>query len=652
MAHFENESFTGFRKKTMNCIRINRYLFLLILICSITSFILCLNELPTGSDIPAHLIKIINMQKMLEKGNFVRWSYDWYCGYAMFSTYPPLIYMLAATVNLVINNVALVMKLFTIISFSIFPILLYRLGRVLGRSHRGATSMAFLFSLTPLNIFFLFNGYFVFLFSLVLLSVFLTEFFKYIQNRNNTGFVASTAMLTIISITYHRTLYFTLFIIFFYFLIKIYKRQIKEAVSTVAMVLIGVGISSFWLLPAIKDMLALTSGELYQSLILTASYEGINFHLISILFIVPFWYLVLKRLRKERLKNETELVLFLCLIFFSILSIGPYGPLYYVIPFSSSLRIEVTLLFSIFFAITLASSLFDDDIVDGKRTFTGILLSSIIFLTIIIGVFMYPKMALSLTALNFTYSTKEISDSLLNLIRNAYVDQQVFLGKNDEEFLKVLQYISNDDMDGRIAFYSNRSQSVDMFYYYAMLPIFGKSTPQGIAPEGEGDLKWASFTQHIIWNVNETLLRLSGTRWIISNYPLVLKSNHVYKVFGQYWLYTLDDVNMINGCEGTIKKDVGEIRISLSQECRSITLAESYHSRLRAFDQFGKELDIKVTKYGFLNISSTDKMREISLIYSETKIDALGKAISIICLILFTVFSIKKFIPKLNGYNS
>jgi hypothetical protein len=76
-----------------------------------------------------------------------------------------------------VNNIALIMKLFIIASFSSYPIFLYRLGRSLGRSPKGAMSMAALFSLTPLNMFFLFNGYFVLIFALALTIIFLEEFF-------------------------------------------------------------------------------------------------------------------------------------------------------------------------------------------------------------------------------------------------------------------------------------------------------------------------------------------------------------------------------------------------------------------------------------------------------------------------------------------
>jgi len=79
----------------------------------------------------------------------------------MFDIYPPLVYVIAAVVSLIVNNIPLIMKLLIIASFSSYPLLLYRLGRALGRSPKGAMSIATLFSLTPLNMFFLFNGYFV-----------------------------------------------------------------------------------------------------------------------------------------------------------------------------------------------------------------------------------------------------------------------------------------------------------------------------------------------------------------------------------------------------------------------------------------------------------------------------------------------------------
>jgi len=638
MAH--HKSFVILKDKAIGRLEANRCLILLLLLCFTTSIILCLNELPTGSDIPAHYIKIMNMRSMLREGKFIRWSHDWYCGYAMFDIYPPLIYVLAAAVSLVVNDVALVMKLFTILTFSSFPILLYRLGRALGRSSKGATSMALMFSLTPLNVFFLFNGYFVFTSSMALMFIFLTEFFRYVQNGGKTSLLASTAMLTIISLTYHRALYFILFIILFHFLLKTYRRQVRKAASAALMAVIGVGISSFWLLPAMVDMLALQSDELYQSLISVASYGGVSFHAISMLFIVPYCYLAFKRVRKKGIRNDSELVLLLSLIFFTVLAMGPYGPLHYVVPFSSSQRAEITLLIVTFLAATLASSLFDERIAEGRGIFSGIILSSLVFLTIIIGIFSYPKIASGLGAIDFNYSRGELNDSLTNLINNAYVEQQVFLGRSDEDFLKVLRHISNDNREGRVAFYSNRSQTVDMFHYYALLPLSGKSTPQGIAPEGEGDPKWRSFTQHIIWHANETLLKLSGTRWVISNYPLTLDGNNSYETFGRYRLYELDNAEMINGCEGTIHNGVGEVRIALSQECRGITLAESYHPRWRAFDQDGNEIGVESTEHGFMRITSENNMREVRLVYSDTMTEVWGKVISIVCLILLAVLSL------------
>ncbi|MCJ7634378.1 6-pyruvoyl-tetrahydropterin synthase-related protein, partial [Candidatus Bathyarchaeota archaeon] len=528
------------------------------------------------------------------------------------------------------------MKLFIIIAFSSYPILLYRLGRVLGRRSKGATAMAILFSLTPLNVFFLFNGYFVLVISLAMMFIFLTEFFKYVQNRDKTSFLVSTAMLAIISLTYHRALYFILFILLFYILLKVYRRQVNEAVSVILIIVIGVSISSFWLLPASIDMLTFKSSELYQSLILVASHNGISFQLISVLFIIPYSYLVFKRMKAKRIKDDRELSLFLSLIFFIILSLGPYGLIYYIIPFSSSQRVEITLLITTFIATILASSLFDEKVVNGRRTFSGILLSSLVTMTLLISVFLYPQAALSLETINFTYAKGEINDSLSDLVNDAYIKQQVFLGKRDEDFSKALQYISNDKREGKVTFYSNRSQTVDMFYYYAMLPTSGKSTPQGVAPEGEGDLKWGYYTQHIIWHANETLLKLSGTRWVISNYQLEFRKNNTYASFGQYRIYELEDVNLISGSEGYIYSGIGEMLVVLDSECKSIVISQSYYPRWHAFDQNNNELKVESTEYGFMKITSIDNMKEVHLFFTDTIVDTIGRAISIIGLILFT----------------
>lgn len=261
-------------------------------------------------------------------------------------------------------------------------------------------------------------------------------------------------------------------------------------------------------------------------------------------------------------------------------------------------------------------------------------------MTVVVGIFFYPKATLSLEAVNFTYSRGGLNDSIMNLVSNAYVEQQVFLGKTDDAFLKVLRYIANDSRVGRVAFYSNRSQTVDMFYYYALLPLAEKSTPQGIAPEGEIDPKWSTFTQYIIWQINETLLKLSGTRWVISNYPLVLDSNVSYKVFGRYRLYELADVALIKESESTVHTDIGEIQIVLSQECESITFAETYHPRWRAYNQDGVEVEVLPTEYGFMKIVSSSNFREVHLVYSETTIDILSRIVSVACLIGFVTFSL------------
>ena len=129
-------------------------------------------------------------------------------------------------------------------------------------------------------------------------------------------------------------------------------------------------------------MFTINSTELYQSLISVASWEGVSFHVIALLFIVPYWYLVLKRLRMKCLRNDTEVVLVISLVFFTLLALGPYGPLHYILPFSSSQRPELSMLFVTFLAITVATRLFDDRIREGKRTFMGIILTSLIFLLV------------------------------------------------------------------------------------------------------------------------------------------------------------------------------------------------------------------------------------------------------------------------------
>lgn len=630
---------TSGKEKLIRCLGTHKHLLILVALCFTVSLIFCSNELPSGSDVPSHYIKILEVRDMLKEGKFVRWSYKWYSGYAMFDRYPPLVYILAASVSLLVKDVAVVMKGFTAVAFSSFPILLYRLGRVLGRSPKGATLMALLFSVAPINIFFLFNGYFVLLISLPLMFIFLIEFCRYLRNRSRTSLLVSTAMLSIISVTYHRTLYFILFILLFHFLLKIYRKQIRDAVSVAFMTFVGVGISSVWLVPAVVNMLTFQSEELYQSLTLAASHGGVSFQLIMMTFIVPYGYLVVKRIKKTKVHDDLDLTLLISLIFFTLLTMGPYGLLQYIIPFSSSQRVEVALLMATFLATVTASSLFDERITVGRRTFYGILLSSIIFLTTIIGIFLYPNIALGLKVVDFNYSRDGLHDSLVNLINDAYVQEQVFLGKQDANFLKVLQHVSNENRCGRIVFYSNRSQTVDMFYYYALLPLSGKSTPQGIAPEGEGDLKWDVFTERLIWSANETLLELSDSRWIVSNYPIVFVSDYSTHVFGQYTLYELDDAETIPGSRSTIiSRSTGEIDILLDQEYTNVSISESYHPRWRAFDQNGNEVRVERTEYGFMRITSRSAMNEVRLVYSDTVIDVVGKITSIICLILGTLF--------------
>jgi hypothetical protein len=557
--------------------------------------------------------------------------------------------MCAAIGSQIIGDVASVMKIITILSFSSLPIFLYRLGRTLGRSYKGATVMAWLFAITPLNVFFLFNGYFLLMPSLVLMVIFLSLFFQYTQTGGQNSFYASIAMIAIIALSYHRALYTILLILFFHFIVKLYRRQVREAIITALMVMSGLGLSAFWLFPAIINMFAINSNELYQSLISVASWEGINFHAISMLFIIPYWYLVLKRITIKRLSNDTELVLFISLIFFTLLALGPYGPLHYILPFSSSQRAEISLLFVTFLAITIATCLFDKRILEGKRTFMGIVLSSLIFLIFLSSVFIHPIIAQGVNVVNFNYSRNEVEDSLPNVIKYAYIQQQIFLGKQDQDFLEVLQYISEDNRSGRVAFYSNHSQTIDMFYYYAFLPLSGKSSPQGIAPEGEGDLKWNDFTQYVIWSINKTLLELSGTRWVISNFPLIVSGIRIIQTFNQYKLYELDPVEMISDCDHSIQYGLDEVQIVLHRECEDFTLKISYHPRWRAFDQDGNALETERGENGFMKIRGSSKFSKVFVIYSNTSIDILSQNVSIISTTLFLASFILKKYASLKG---
>jgi hypothetical protein len=585
------------------------------------------------------------MRDMLQRGKYVRWSFDWYCGYAMFDIYPPLLYAIAAIGSQIIGDVATIIKIITILSFSSLPLAIYRLGRTLGRSVKGATVMAWLFAITPLNVFFLFNGYFMLMSSLVLMVIFLSLFFHHAQTGDRISFYTAIAMLVVIALSYHRALYITLFILFFHFIVKMYRRQVREATITALIAMFGLSISAFWVLPAIINMLAINSNELYQSLISVASWEGLNFHVIAMLFIVPYWYLVLKRLSIKKWSNDTELVLFISLIFFTLLALGPYGPLHYIIPFSSSQRAEITLLFVTFLAITIATSLFDEKVLGGKRTLTGIILSSLTFLILLSSVFISPALAQGFHLVNFNYSRNEVEDSLPNVINYAYVQQQVFLGKHDQDFLEVLQYISGDSRSGRVVFYSNRSQTIDMFYYYALLPLSGKSSPQGIAPDGEGDPKWNDFTQHVIWSVNKTLLELSGTRWIISNFPLTVNGSRIVQTFNQYRLYELESVTMIDDCDHSIDYSLDVVRVALHHDCEKFTLKISYHPRWRAFDQNGNALEIEREDYGFMRIVGSEKFSKVMLTYSNTMVDTLSEKISVICFTLLLASALfKKYV--------
>ncbi len=634
--------------------KVYRPLLLLTALCFTISLIFCLNEFPTGSDIPTHYIKTLNMRDMLLQGKFVRWSNDWYSGYAMFDIYPPLVYVVTALIGIATNNVAAAMKIVTIASFTALPIALYRLGRAIGRTPKGATTMALLFTLTPLNIFFLFNGYYILIPSIALMLVFLTEFFNYTQRHNTRSYAYSIILLAAISFTYHRTLYFVMLILAFYLALKIAKKQIRQALDVAVMAAVGVGLSAYWLFPAALDMLALNPSELYQSLILGASSNGVNFYVISLLFIVPYCYLTYKRIKKEKIRSEPDQLLLITLAFFVLLALGPYGPLYYVLPFSSSQRVEITLLMVTLFAAALASPLFDGKIKDGNRTLRATVVASIFFLSAIVGVFAYPRMALDFSAINFTYDRGDLNDSLQNLVTSAYVKQQVFLGKSDADFLGALRFAASDPGQGRIAFYSNRSQTVAILYYCGLLPLSGKSTPQGVVPEGEGDPKWNIYTQHIIWSPNETLLKLSGTRWILSDHPLTLSGNPAPRTFGQYLLYDLGNTSLISGSDGTVSSGVGETRITLSQAASSIVFAETYNPRWRAYDQNGKELKVEGNQYGFTKISSTATFTEVHLVYANTLADNLGEAISIACVVLFVaIVLVRRRLPmRVVGNNS
>ncbi|UCH36920.1 MAG: hypothetical protein JSV76_04305 [Candidatus Bathyarchaeota archaeon] len=556
----------------------------------------------------------------------------------MFDIYPPLLYAGAAFGSQLLGDVAAIMKIMTILSFTSLPLALYRLGRTLGRSPKGATVVAWLFALTPLNGFFLFNGYLLLIPSLVLMILFLSVFFQYTQSGDMGKWYAAIAMLVIIALSYHRALYVVLFVLFFHFSVKLYRRQLREAMMTALLVVFGLGISAFWVLPALINMFTINSPELYQSLVSVAAWEGVSFHVIALLFIVPYWYLVVKRLRMKCLRNDTEVVLVLSLVFFTLLALGPYGPLHYILPFSSSQRPELSILFVTFLAITIATRLFDDRIREGKRTFMGIMLSSLTFLLLLSCVFISPMLAQGFQQMNFNYSRNQVEDSLHNVINHAYVQQQVFLGTHDHDFLEVLRYLSGMNQSGRVVFYSDRSQTADMFYYYALLPLSGKPSPQGIAPDGEGDLKWNDFTQPIIWSVNQTLLQLSGTRWIISNHPVAINGVHRTQLFNQYWLYELDSVAIIDDCDHSIDYGLDDMHIRLYRDCEQFTLKISYHPRWHAFDQHGNALEIERSDYGFMKINGVDNLNEVILTYSKTMIDMLSETISVICVIVLIVF--------------
>lgn len=231
-----------------------------------------LDGLPHGVDSTSHLFRVMLMSKSYRENGYVpQWNPDWYGGTALFLLYPPLSYYLTFVASLVSWDPILAYKLVDSAFFLLGPVAVYYLARYVGGNKKEGVLAAFLFSFSPTIVEnYLFYDRFPTIVSLPFVCLFMIALSQALAGKRRSLFmIFSGALFGMIILIHHLSALCAGLLGLLIALARALKTRKPQtfaySITVPAIVfLIGLFLSSFWVIPFITASNQLLSNPFYN----------------------------------------------------------------------------------------------------------------------------------------------------------------------------------------------------------------------------------------------------------------------------------------------------------------------------------------------------------------------------------------------------
>ena len=209
---------------------------------------------PWGTDILGHLYKVWYLGDHWQHyGNLAQWTPHWYNGTPITQYYPPLVYYLMLPLQLLLDNVAIVYKVFIVLFASGAAYLTYFLFK--GWLGRPAAAFAGLcYVLAPYTIRTIFpEGHLPRALVILVMPVALYLLLKLMEKgrRREFAFLSLTIGAMVLAHQLEALMFMVCFappVVLYYLFFK--RRELRRPVLGVVAMFLGIGLVAWWLIPA------------------------------------------------------------------------------------------------------------------------------------------------------------------------------------------------------------------------------------------------------------------------------------------------------------------------------------------------------------------------------------------------------------------
>jgi hypothetical protein len=216
--------------------------------------------LPLGVDSTSHLFRIMLISKSYrENGYMPQWNPYWYGGTPLVLLYPPLAYYLGLVPSLLGLDPVLSYKLVDVVFYLLGPMAIYCLSRTLGIDHAQSILAAFFFSFSPSVVEnYLFYDRFPSIISIPVVCLFLIFLYRALCDEYKwTSLIVSGILFGTTILLHHLSALCAALLGLLLALSTVLARKKPLAIThamaqMLLVILIGLALSSFWLIPFIE----------------------------------------------------------------------------------------------------------------------------------------------------------------------------------------------------------------------------------------------------------------------------------------------------------------------------------------------------------------------------------------------------------------